>query len=66
VGQLSIIRNGVPILNVGQDEDLHVKIYVLLWANLGLSEVGSLFKILANVKACMELFISNCGPTQAY
>jgi hypothetical protein len=69
VGQLKLIGSGEPILNVGQGKGLHANIYALLQANSSLSEVGSLFKMLANVKAsgaCKYLFMSDCGPTQAY
>jgi hypothetical protein len=42
-----------PILNVGQCKGLHGNIFVSLQAHLGLSEVGSPFTTLANVKACI-------------
>jgi hypothetical protein len=33
---------------------------------LGLLEVGGLFATLAKAKACMQIFMSHCGPTWAY
>jgi hypothetical protein len=66
VGQLRLIRSREPIHNIGQGKDLHANIHVSLQANSSILEVGSLFKMLANAKACMELFMSDCRPTQAY
>jgi hypothetical protein len=65
-GQLKLIGRREPIRNIGQCEGLHVNIYVSLQANLGFSEVGSPFIMLANAKACMEIFMSDCGPTWDY
>jgi hypothetical protein len=66
VGQLELIGSGEPICNCGQCEGLHVHIHESLQANLSLSEARNPFSTLANAKACMQIFMSDCGPTRAY
>jgi hypothetical protein len=66
VGQLGLIRSREPIHNVGQGKDLHANIHASLLANPSLLEAGSLFKMLADAKACIWILIGYQGPTWMY